>query len=104
MRTKYGALRAISTIYKLLAITVLVLSVAIVVLVLLFAFDSSSGSGSLGASVTWLVGGGILAVSLYATSEIFDLLIDMEENTRASRILLTRMTKLMANNSDSLEL
>lgn len=97
MKTKYGALRTISTIYKVLAVIVFAIVLAIAVLGALLAIDSPLGVGSLATGVTWLVGGGFLAVSWYATGELFDLLIDMEANSRASRILLTRMAKSMAS-------
>ena len=96
MRTKYGALRAISVFDKVLAFIIFVLSLALAI-VSVFLSPEPLFWGSAVTAVTWAILGSLSAVSMYATGAVFALLIDMEENTRASRIVLTRLAKWMAN-------
>lgn len=96
MRTKYGALRTISIFYKVLAVIIFVLSLALAV-VSVFLIPEPLFWGSAVTAVSWAILGSLSAVSMYATGAVFALLIDMEENTRASRIVLIRLAKWMAN-------
>lgn len=105
MRTKYGALRTISIFYKALALLVIIVTVASICVNFMTAPDVEPdfAIGFLNRNTLTLlrifiplVFGGAVALAFYATSEIFDLLIDVEENTRASRIVLTRLAKWMA--------
>lgn len=106
MTAKYGALRIISLIYKALALLVLTLTVGGLCVSLLTSpsvvrdydarFINRDALAILGMLIPLLVGS-VVSISLYASGELIDLLIDMEENTRASRIVLTRLAKWMAN-------
>lgn len=95
MRTKYGALRTISIFYKVLAVIIFILSLALAVVSVFLLPKPSFWAGSMVTAVTWAVLGSLSAVSIYASGEFITLLIDMEANTRASRILLTRMMRSM---------
>lgn len=105
MKSKYGALRTISIFYKALALLVIIVTVASICVNFMTAPDGRNDYGIaflnpnaliLVRIFIPLVFGGAVALAFYATSEIFDLLIDMEENTRASRILLYRMAQVVA--------
>lgn len=110
MEKKYNALRTIGTIYKVLGglagiVTILIVLSFCATSVFGGAFDilSSSrrgmGMGGLGvlggifASLAALIYGGGAAVTLYALGEGVYLLIDLEENTRATNLLLRRQQK-----------
>ncbi len=105
MVKRYGALRAISTVYKFIGILVLVLTI-LTALGACFLFAVGGASlAALGQSNTnaaagpamvtgfvlafgILAGGGLYALTLYALGELISLLLDMEENTRATALLL----------------
>ncbi len=107
MEKRYGALRIIGTIYKVMGVIVLILTVAGIVLSFLgaLAVGSLSGYGYgspyttalptgligavIGAGISLIVGGG-MALTLFAVGEAIYLLIALEENTRATALLLQR--------------
>ena len=104
---RYGALRIIGTIYKVMGVIVLILTVAGIVLSFLSALAVGSLTGygygspytialptgligaAIGAAISLIVGGG-MALTLYAFGEAIYLLIALEENTRATAVLLGR--------------
>ncbi|MFN2157867.1 MAG: hypothetical protein ACK2UX_21755 [Anaerolineae bacterium] len=109
MERKYGALRFVGTVYKVVGIIIAVLTLLAVVGVCLFSvlggaamggigrelgrntafsgFLSSTVGGAIGAFFTILYGGG-LALTLYAIGEGIYLLLALEENTRLTAELL----------------
>jgi len=98
---KYSALRAIAVIIKVMAILFLVFSV-IAALAAMAASGKSAFSGDAGdlhgpgmaagamGGFTMLVFGILGAISLWAWAELICLLIDVEENTRKTHVLLER--------------
>jgi hypothetical protein len=105
MKKKYRALRIISWIYRVLAILVLILAVVGAVLSFIgpaslgvtdtpenAALISNLSLGPVGA-IGSLVSGILIALGLYAFGQLFQLLIDLEENTRGTTLLLQRMLK-----------
>jgi len=103
MKKKYGALRTIGTIYKILGIVMAVITVIGAVGICVFGFaggalmdsasamlgESTGASGTAGAGIAgvllsiWtLIVGAITSVSTYALGEGVYLLLDLEENTR----------------------
>jgi hypothetical protein len=97
METKYGALRTISVIYKILGILVLAGTVLAFLASLLGASSLNYGYGfNLGGifgALLVLIPGLILAVSLYAFANLIDLLLATEENTRSTAYLLAELVK-----------
>jgi len=105
MRSRFPALRVVIALYKLLGVLNLILTLAATfVLGSSILFDSPlpiiGRPGlelyrSLGDVLRWLVvgavvvWGGISSTTLYACGEILDLLIAIEENTRAA-VLATK--------------
>jgi len=109
MERKYGALRFVGTVYKVVGIIIAVLTLLAVVGMCLFSvlggtamggigrelgrntafggFLSSTVGGAIGAFFTILYGGG-LALTLYAIGEGIYLLLALEENTRLTAELL----------------
>jgi hypothetical protein len=111
METKYRALRIISTVYKVLGAIVGIITALLALVTCATsalggaALDSfsrelgrSSGLGGLvsGAaagvfgSLFIVLWGGFVAVALYSTGELYDLLIALERNTRATAALLKK--------------
>ena len=106
MEKKYRVLRIVATIWNVLAWIVLVLSVlggcgTLALGVLGGAAARSNGVLGLGGG---LIGGGITAlvaiffgvlyfVSLYAFAELVDVMLALEENTRATAEQLKNMAK-----------
>ncbi len=110
MEKKYSALRIIGTIYKIFGIIVGVLAVLAAITLCAtsifggsllgqlggqFGFDGGMGNGGgiivgllLGAGV--IINGGGMALTLYAIGEGIYLLIALEENTRATVLLLKK--------------
>jgi hypothetical protein len=106
---RYGALRFVGTVYKVVGIIAAVLTLLAVIGVCLFSvlggaamgglgrelgrntafggFLSSTIGGAIGAILTILYGGG-LALTLYAIGEGIYLLLALEENTRLTAQLL----------------
>jgi hypothetical protein len=97
MKKRFGALRIISVLYKILA--VLAFIGAIVTTVIAGIEPVSSGRLTLTdalPNILGILGGGILgAVTLLAFAQLFDLLIALEENTRATSMMLQRLGKVM---------
>ncbi len=106
MEKKYKVLRIVATIWKVLAWIVLVLSVlggcgtfALAVMGGAAARGNTAlglGSGLLGGGITALVAiffGVLYFVSLYAFAELVDVMIALEENTRATAEQLKGMQK-----------
>ncbi len=111
MEKRYGALRTIATIYKVAGIIVLIITIISILGICassvlggsLFSrlsnqygnFPSPGDTiggvvGGLIASLVSILTGGGLALSLYAIGEGIYLLLAMEENTRATTVLLQR--------------
>lgn len=111
MKRKYGALRTISTIYKILAGLAAIITVLLIIASclssffggmfanqLLESFGRGDGGGGgfnaagliFGAIISFIVllYGGVITVSLYAMGEMVDLLIALEENTRLTANML----------------
>lgn len=97
MEKRFGALRVIGIIFKVLG--VIVFFGALIVAVAMFVGGAARMFGpgewrfmmrGLGVlSGLWvLLWGAISAVFLYGAGEVLDLLIAVEENTRATRLLL----------------
>jgi uncharacterized membrane protein len=85
---KYGLLRVIATILKVLAWIVLGVGIAVAI-VALFSIGSASGltralsyAGVIGAPLLCI----IWFVQLYAFGSVLSLLIDIEESTRAMAV------------------
>lgn len=108
---RYGALRIIGTIYKVLGIVVGVITVLGALGSCLSSLLGGAALGGLGEdvggglfaggaslllglliAVVSLIYGGAVAVSLYALGEGVFLFISLEENTRRTTELLERMT------------
>jgi hypothetical protein len=98
---KYGALRAIAIIIKVLAILFLVFSLIAALSMMAASSKSSMSGGSVNFQGPGMMAGalggfmiliwGILgAISLWAGAELICLLIDVEENTRKTHVLLER--------------
>ncbi len=99
MEKRYTALRVIATIYKIIGVLVALLTVLAVVLMVV---SMSSGSNQLSAYglrgvgtevmaiavLSTLLGGGLGALGIFAIGEALYLLINLEENTRYTAILL----------------
>ena len=95
---KYSALRFVSGLFKVLAWIELVLSIvgAIVVVILGFVGTASSVSdiyalgvlASLGIGVGMIIGGLITFVVLKAVSEIYQIIVSIEYNTRETAYLM----------------
>jgi hypothetical protein len=109
MDKRYGALRVISTIYKIMAGFIFAGAVltAIGSAVLLRSVPSIQYSSGVYSTVPAnpsiitlaiafvgpLLIGGLFAVSLYAFANLIDLLIATEENTRYTAMLLNHLVK-----------
>ncbi len=96
MTKKFQALRTISALYKLLAVLVFV-GYGLFLLLNLAIF-LSDGETADGATFLYAVVYIIAALGTYAVGEVIDLLISMEENTRASRIALNQLLRIQASN------
>ena len=103
MEKRYGALRLFGLLYKILGIIILVLAVLTAAGTCIMGFvggaaaqelsrnigsDVSIGLVGLITAFITLFGGAISGLSLYAIGEGIFLLINIEENTRASATLL----------------
>ncbi|MCC7450001.1 MAG: hypothetical protein IT324_21465 [Anaerolineae bacterium] len=108
---KYQALRIVSTLYKAIAVLFVVLTILAAVVTALgtigvlspFRYTvngatySSIGPGSTQVIATvlavlgTLLSGTLISISLYAFANLIDLMIDTEENTRATAVLLNRL-------------
>lgn len=88
---RYGSLRVLLSVMRFLG--------AIVLLVGGLIFFSSLGEGEVSAtqSTLILVGAVVVSVALFAVAGIFELLMDMEENTRSSFRLQQLMLEELAS-------
>ncbi|MDT8899018.1 MAG: hypothetical protein ACPLUL_11680 [Thermanaerothrix sp.] len=99
MEKRFGALRVIGIIFKVLGVIVFLIALIAAVAALVGGAARMLGPGDwrfmmrgLGVlgSLWILLWGAISAVFLYGIGEVLDLLIAVEENTRATRLLLER--------------
>lgn len=99
MEKRFGALRVIGIIFKVLGVIVFLIALIAAVAALVGGTARMLAPGDwrfmmrgLGVlSGLWiLLWGAISAVFLYGIGEVLDLLIAVEENTRATRLLLER--------------
>lgn len=111
MEKRYAGLRLAGTIYKVLGIIIGILTIlgALGICIASIAggaaMDSLAGGlggdaglmGSVGGVVSGLIGGlvallygGAMALGLYAFGEMMQLMVAMEENTRATAMMLQR--------------
>ena len=104
MEKRYGALRFIGTIYKLIGIIVMLLSVLLAlgacagVLVGGAAFRETAAQsgvpilgsliGGIIVAVFGLLYGGAIGLTLFAAGDFISLLLALEENTRSTAALL----------------
>jgi uncharacterized membrane protein len=96
MKKRFGALRIISVLYKILA--VLAFLGGIGVAILNFSIMNSPNMDpalALPMILGGLLGGLLGAVTLLAFAQLFDLMIAVEENTRATSMMLQRLGKVM---------
>jgi hypothetical protein len=115
---RFGALRMIGNIFKVLGIVTVVVGVVVavlsVVILAMHRFGGGLTSSTYGLRV--MTGGGILSgllallwgaiggLFLYGAGEVIHLLIAVEENTRASMLLLRRQQSKPAADSSSIPL
>ncbi len=104
MERRYSALRTISVIYKILGLLILALTV---LAALGLCLASAAGSAALGSlsqgnnpslaggivggiviAMIALLYGGFISLTLYSLGEMITLIINVEENTRATAVLL----------------
>lgn len=97
MEKRYTALRVIATIYKIMGVLVFVASVLAIGLLVVLSTGNSQALGMYGLNraevlvvviVTTLFSGLLSALGIYAVGEALYLLINLEENTRFTAILL----------------
>jgi hypothetical protein len=95
MKKRYRALRIISGIYRFLGGLLLILAIAAAVITIVTAPEATRFSTPVLISAGTALGGGLFsALTLLAFGELFSLLIALEENTRASSMLLQKLYKL----------
>jgi hypothetical protein len=99
---KYGALRIISSIYKIIAILGFILAFVGAGFLFFQTYQlgsrdpSQSSTAVLNAVLTaggFFLASSVSALSIYAVANLIDLLISTEENTRATALLLQRMRR-----------
>ena len=105
MEKKYGILRFIGSVYKVVGIIIGVLTLLGALGICLtsvlgsdifnqmqrgFGMGVRTGLAGVIGAVSTLISGAILALTLYATGEGVFLLISLEENTRATALYLRR--------------
>lgn len=97
MKKKFGALRIISGIFKVLAVLFLLGGIAATGLGI-FALTRPGGGGftatTIAPAVVPVIAGIIGMILLLAFSQIFDLLLSLEENTRLTAVLLQRQLRM----------
>jgi hypothetical protein len=114
MKKRFGVLRIIGTVYKIVGIIIGIGAVLGFIFSIVGSFAggsamdslfSSSGMGGMGgagifvgilAGLVILIGGGLSALMTYGIGELFHLLIALEENTRATATLLQATPKPQA--------
>jgi hypothetical protein len=109
MEKRYTGLRLAGTVYKVIGIIAGIITIlAAIGICLTFAlggaaFTSSLGSdagaigsfgivGGLVGSLLVLIYGGVMSIGVYAFGELMHLMVSMEENTRATAMLLQKRT------------
>jgi asparagine N-glycosylation enzyme membrane subunit Stt3 len=108
MEQRYRALRTIASIYRVLGYIVLVLTILVFLAICGLSVVGSTatnsiarqyggtGAGIIGGifvSISALIYGGIMAISLIGISEAIYLLIAVEENTRRTAYILGNQNK-----------
>ena len=110
MEKRYRVLRFISGLYKVIAVLAFLLAiVGGIAAAFVFSNPFTVINPSSGVTTTYAVqspvlasivaffgaflGGAIIALSLYAFSNLIDLLLATEENTRATALLLNRLNR-----------
>lgn len=101
MEKKFTVLRVIATLYKIAGVLVALATVLLVVIEIIAIGGGSSMMREFGyydvyngpimafiGVIFTFIGGGLSALGIYAIGEAFYLLINLEENTRFSAILL----------------
>jgi hypothetical protein len=97
---KYRTLRIVRSLYRVAAIAVFLLSIAIgglVAVAPILNLDYTTGQMTAGPpdiarGIGVLIGGVLIALSLFAVSEMILLLLDIEENTRETAQLAQQQT------------
>ncbi len=99
MDRKFTALRIIGTVYKIAGVLI-ALGTVLMVIAMIVGGSAFSGGGMMNGfgffGPAWIiigvisvvVGGGLAALSVYAIGEALDLLINLEENTRFTAVVL----------------
>jgi hypothetical protein len=106
METRYSALRIISLLYKLMSFMIVLACLFMIVgNVLRIGNIEKAWIGSnvyrytevraLIDSVLMLFVGGFFSITLYAGGQLFDLFMDIEENTRATRAHMARLGHIL---------
>lgn len=96
MKKRFGALRIISVLYKILAVLALLSGIGVAVINVPMMSDPNIGTAlALPMILGGIVGGILGAITLLAFAQMFDLLIALEENTRATSMMLQRLGKVM---------
>lgn len=97
MEKKFTALRIIGTIYKIAGILIALATVLAVFALIVGGVAGGAGLGSVGldspivmifALISTVIGGGLAALGIFAIGEGLFLLINLEENTRFSAMVL----------------
>jgi len=86
---RYSILKTISGIYRILALIVAILSVIGFIFSLFHLRDPFLGIPLLIGS---LIGGAISVISLWAISEVIEIFIDIERNTRLTTLNISKKT------------
>lgn len=90
MQQKYGALRVISLFYRLLGV------MAIIGGIVALIASIATPRGDLITGIAVLIGACVGAVVLFGLGELFAVMIDMEENTRRTVVLMQQLVKTLA--------
>ncbi len=96
MEKRYTALRIIATLYKIIGVIIAILTVLGVIFTLVAQPVIDFGLGirvfnlvsSIFGAVVVLIGGGLSAIGVYAVGELIFLLINIEENTRFTALII----------------
>jgi hypothetical protein len=99
MEKKYGVLRVIATLYKILGILIALGTILIVLLAVVGVAAGGSAMRQYGGFdggpvvafigvIMLFIGGGLTALGVYAVGEGISLLVGLEENTRFTAMLL----------------
>lgn len=101
MKPRYRALRIVSILYRIAAALVFLAGLVVGGLTMIspsVSYDFSRGGFEqgpplVGAGIGILVGAILSAISLYAFGELLQLLIAMEENTRATAVAMMKLAR-----------